>query len=422
VSQAEREIERCNRCGYCQAACPAYAVTRSELSAPRAHVMQMRLLADGEAEPSAEMLQALGECMLCRACADECPAQVVTPEVVVAAREAALRHRGQPRLLDYVFRNLLHDPRKLAAYARPAFAAQRVGLGGAARALKRLPGVPPGLAAAPDFLPQPPRRFLRDRLAGIPLVGAGGGQLIYFAGCAINLTLPEVGEATLRVLARLGWEIAAPENACCGLPPYAYGDVEAARRLARRNLDLLDPLPGDFIVTDCASCSSFLKEYPQLLADDETYRERAERAAARVRDLTEVLADADLPQTTPLRGAVTYHDPCHLSRYQGIRAQPRAVLQSLEGLDFRELEEADRCCGGAGTYGLTHYEVSMKILERKIGCVERTGAQVLATACPSCQMQLGYGLRRAGSSVRIRHLVELVAEAMGLSEAAEPAR
>lgn len=397
------EVERCNRCGYCQAACPVYAVTRSELSAPRAHVAQMRMLCDGEVTASAEMLQALGECMLCRACADECPSQVVTPDVTVAAREATLAQRGRPRLLGFVFRDLLQDPRKLARYARRAFAARK-----AAGVLKWLPGVPAGLAAAGDFLPPAPGRFLRERLGGLPLSGSGRGRITYFAGCAVNFALPQVGEASLRVLARLGWEIAAPENACCGLPAYAYGDVEAARQLARHNLDLLEGSPGDLIVTDCASCSSFLKEYARLLPDDE----RAERLAARVRDITEVLAEADLPAAAEVRAAVTYHDPCHLARYQRITAQPRAVLRSLPGVELRELEEADRCCGGAGSYGLTHYEVAMQILARKVGKIERTGAQVVATACPACQMQLAYGVKRAGLAVRVRHVVEMVWERM----------
>ncbi len=206
------------------------------------------------------------------------------------------------------------------------------------------------------------------------------------------------------------------DNVCCGLPPYAYGDLESARALARRNLDAMARLGADVVVSECASCTSFLKEYPHLLASDSAYHAQAEDMARRVKDATQFLATVQLPSLSDngqLR--VTYHDPCHLSHYLRERSAPRQVLKSLPGVEFVELPEADWCCGGAGSYNITHPDASERILDRKMGNVSKTGAKVLTTACPSCVLQLSSGVRRHKLEVEVKHVVELVAERAGIN-------
>ena len=224
---------------------------------------------------------------------------------------------------------------------------------------------------------------------------------------------PASAEAALRLLRSIGKTVTVLDNCCCGLPAATYGDQIAARKLAQKNIDTLAAAPFDLIVTDCSSCAAFLKKYPALFPPDSAAHKDAQTLAARVKDFVEVA----MPETLPKLGRgerliVTYHDPCHAVRGQGLMAAPRKILRALPQVEFRELPEADWCCGGAGSYALYHYELSRKVLERKMDNVEKTGAQVLATSCPACIIQLSYGVRARKLPVRVCHLADLLTEVL----------
>jgi glycolate oxidase iron-sulfur subunit len=217
----------------------------------------------------------------------------------------------------------------------------------------------------------------------------------------------------------MGGSVAVLDNCCCGLPAETYGDREAARRLAAKNLEILAAAPIDVIATDCSSCASFLKKYPKLFAPDDPRHAAAQAISSRVRDWVELAcgvespeskggsSESGVPRYKPV--VVTYHDPCHASRGQGLVAEPRRFLRSLPGVEYRELPEADWCCGGAGSYALSHYDLSRQVLERKIDNVEKTGASILVTSCPACIVHLSYGVRLRGLAVRVCHLSQLAA-------------
>jgi glycolate oxidase iron-sulfur subunit len=165
-------------------------------------------------------------------------------------------------------------------------------------------------------------------------------------------------------------------------------------------------------VTECGSCSAFLKDYPELFEEDPEMQKRAQTLAKQVKGFSEFMVDR-LPAAVEQKSVskkVTYHDPCHMSRYQGTVKQPRALLKKIPGMTYIELAEADRCCGAAGSYNVMHYEQSMKVLDRKMENLKKTGAEILATECPGCLIQLGYGTRRAGLKVRVSHISELLRE------------
>jgi glycolate oxidase iron-sulfur subunit len=190
-----------------------------------------------------------------------------------------------------------------------------------------------------------------------------------------------------------------------------YGFKDEAREMARYNIDLLLGLNVDTIVTDCATCGSSLKEYPHWLAGDPEYAERAQIFAAKVRDISEFLVEIGIrPPKGKVEARVTYHDPCHLCRAQGIREQPREMLRAA-GVDLVEMEGADTCCGSAGTQLITHYHTSVGVLERKMDNVAATEAEIVASGCPGCQMQLNLGVKRRGLNARVIHPSQLLAEA-----------
>jgi glycolate oxidase iron-sulfur subunit len=258
-----------------------------------------------------------------------------------------------------------------------------------------------------------PRTFFRDRVAQLKLEPAQAKMKVaYFVGCGFNFVLPHVSESTVDVLVRLGARVKVADNCCCGLPAYGYGDLEAARKMALKNMDVLEKIEADTIVTECGSCSAFLKEYAELFLDEPALKERAERLGKKVKGFSEFVLN-QLPETIPagaLSGKVTYHDPCHMSRYQNVVKQPRALLNKISGLTYVEMPEADRCCGAAGSYNIMHYEQSMKVLDRKMDNLKKTEADILATECPGCLIQLSYGVKRAGLGVRVAHISQLLQE------------
>ena len=233
----------------------------------------------------------------------------------------------------------------------------------------------------------------------------------YFVSCGLSFQFPEVVEATLRVLNRAGCAVAVLDNTCCGRPASAYGDLDAARDIARRNVErLASAMHLDAIVSDCGSCSTYLKEYGELLSGDAGHAERAAALSRKVRSFSEFVAAISMgDHLAPVEATVTYHDPCHLSRrFANITAQPRALLRALPGLSFKEMAEADWCCGAAGSYTFLHHAEAKGILDRKMINVEKTGAAILATECPSCMMHLAFGARHKGLRVDVQHVSQIL--------------
>jgi glycolate oxidase iron-sulfur subunit len=201
------------------------------------------------------------------------------------------------------------------------------------------------------------------------------------------------------------------ENCCCGLPAWSYGDLKAARKLADRNLSILAAEEFDVIVTDCSSCASFLKNYPQLFSEADRYHEKAVDISSRVRDMVQLIhsldANASSRESQPAI-TVTYHHPCHAARGQGLSTEPGEILNRLPAVEYRPLPEADWCCGGAGSYAFAHYELSQQVLDRKMENLKKTGADLLVTSCPACIMHLSYGVRKHGLSTKVCHISELI--------------
>jgi len=403
------EAVRCNRCGFCQATCPTYQVTGQESNVARGRNALTRAMVEGDVEKDPKLELALAECLLCGACTDACFPAVRTNDLVVRARSRYQQEHGQSALQRFALRQLLPNPELMTRLARMLSFGKRTGLSGVAQVFRRLGTFGKHLAHAEAFVDHVPTRFLRDRLKGMPLrPGRREHRVAYFIGCGINFALPDAGMATVRVLQAMHCEPVVLDHVCCGLPAYACGDMEAARALAKRNVAQLAGLDVDVIVTDCASCASFLKDYPTLLADG---TESAAAVATKVRDITQLVAELGPPEgLKTIRQNVTYHRPCHQVRFQRLGEEPIRMLESAPGVTHVPLPEADWCCGGAGSYSVAHHELSMKVLARKMGNVASTGADVLSSCCPSCLLQLSHGVRRHGLPVTVRHVSELLAD------------
>jgi glycolate oxidase iron-sulfur subunit len=397
---------RCSKCGACTAVCPLYQETVQEGMTARGKLALIEAVQDGVLQPSERMRQRLEDCLLCGACAQNCPSMVPTLDLFLEARGELADTFGVP-LPMRLFLLALGSSGAQAAGMPVMRAMQRAGLArlveSGAAAL-----IPAPLRAALRAVPLLPGRSFRARHAW---EGDGAGRrapVAYFAGCMMNWAYVDAAEATYQALMRTGSHVDCPPVVCCGMPHQVTGDRAAARALARENVRLLDGY--ETIVADCASCGAALKGYGELLKDDPALGGAAAALASRVRDVSQVLVVPD--RVRPSRGGrvrVTYHEPCHLGRGQNVKSEPRELLQSIPGVEFVEMKGADVCCGGAGSFCFTHPDLSVKVGEAKVASILATGATVVASGCPSCMAQLSAMLRRRGSAARVCHPVELLA-------------
>jgi glycolate oxidase iron-sulfur subunit len=258
-----------------------------------------------------------------------------------------------------------------------------------------------------DMLASTSPRFGAGYRVAAPAAGRESFALL--EGCVMRGLYAHTNAATLRTLAVNGYrETAAPGQECCGALHAHAGNLDAARALARRNIEAFERSGADYVVSNAAGCGAMLKEYGHLLEDDPTWSSRAAALSARARDVSELLAAVGPVEGAPLSVAVTYDAPCHLIHAQRISAPPLKVLAAIPGLKLIPLTDAEYCCGAAGIYNLLEPDVSAAVLQPKLGHIATTRAEFVATGNPGCLMQIGAGLRRTGSTAVAIHPVELL--------------
>jgi glycolate oxidase iron-sulfur subunit len=335
--------------------------------------------------------------------------------LIEAAKTEIERQRPGPaprRLLRaVVFTRLLGSPRALRRLAALLRLYQRSGLQRLVRASGLLRLLPAPLAASEALLPPLPPASAGGALpARVAPQGPPRGRVAFLHGCVQDAVFRADNEATLRLLARQGLEVAIPRaQRCCGALHAHAGALEPARALARETIAAFEAAGVDTVVVNAAGCGAHLKGYGHLLRDDPAWADRALAFAGTVADVTEVLARQPLRGPLgPLPLRVAYHDPCHLAHGQKVRAAPRALLAAVPGLTVVPLAESEMCCGSAGIYNLTEPELAQRLLARKIGHLEATGAEAVVTANPGCILQLAAGLRQRGRPMAVLHIVELL--------------
>lgn len=408
IHEEQERLLACIHCGLCLPQCPTYGVLGDENDSPRGRLYLMRAVAEGRLGPTAKYVQHIEGCIVCRACETACPSGVRFAHVMETAR-ADLRRNAIDEMgwfvrlarwfgLNVVVPNrwLLKPavwPMRLIRHLRPT--------DGWSKALPML--VRTGL----EMLPPPPPK--RPCPARVPT--RGERRVIQFRGCVMDELYHDVNEATTRVLRLNGYVVEMPAGqGCCGSLHEHAGYKEKARQLARQNIDALEDGSEAPIVVNAAGCGALLREYGDLLADDAKYAERAQRFSARVKDVTEVLCSGEVATGAPTDCRVTWDAPCHLYHAQRVQMVPLKVFRAIPGLKLVPLRGYDRCCGSGGIYSLTHPDIAGQVLAEKVEAIRQTGAEIVVTANPGCQMQIQAGLRVAGIPARVVHIVELLDE------------
>ncbi len=425
AAHADAGLSPCVHCGFCLPACPTYEATLDEADSPRGRIVLMRALANGAMAPQDEALAFhLDRCLGCRACESVCPSGVLFGPALEAARARLARARHLPwhtRAALWILarpgrqRLLWFCARLLRRTGIPRFLARGAGLG--APKLARMMAMLAATAPLSRKAGTSEREARPQSLTDLPtyrLANPGpSSRTALFRGCVQQGLFSHVHDATIRALAANGIAVTeVREQVCCGALAAHAGHETLARDLARANVRAFDAAAaGQQVVVNSAGCGAMLKAYGDWLRGD-ALEDRAHALAARVRDVSEMLAErGPALGTRALPARVAYDAPCHLLHAQRVAEPPHRVLAAVPELAEVPLEGSERCCGGAGLYTLVEPELSDEVLRRKLDAIAAAGADLVATGNPGCQMQIGAGLLLSGKDVPVVHPVELLAGA-----------
>ena len=415
LAEARAGLDACVHCGFCLQACPTYLVLEDENDSPRGRIVLMRALVEGTLPTTdPDVRTHIDRCLGCRACETACPSGVPYGHLLEATRATLTAERPNP----FIARAIL-----FAFARRPLLKLAMLG-GRLARALRisrLLARVPGRLGFAMAMLES--TRPALSRRAYVPRSDGSHGTVAVLTGCVMEGLFAETNRATERTLAANDYTIVgAPGQRCCGALHAHAGDAETARELARMNIAAFEHAGADVIAVNAAGCGAALKEYGVLLASDPVWRARAVAVAARVRDVTELLANVGPRPGGALPLTVTFDAPCHLLHAQRLAAPPLRVLAAVPGLVLVPLEGSEHCCGSAGIYNLVEAETSNRVLEPKLRHIAATGAPLVATGNPGCLMQIGAGLYQARIAARVIHPVDLLDASYGQEHRSASAR
>ena len=432
-------IDTCVHCGFCLPTCPTYVLWGEEMDSPRGRVYLMKAGVEGRAGMAPSFVQHFDRCLGCLACVTACPSGVQYGPLIEKTR-AQIERRFDRTFPDRLFRSalmaLVPYPQRLRVAMLPLAL-----LGGLVRAIGRalmasqVGGQAPLTGATPDVEPRPAQPSseptVLSRVAAAlalsppvsllsmfrrfpehtPAVGEPRLKVAMLTGCVQRLSFADVNHATVNVLAAEGCTVAAPAaQGCCGALPLHAGSIEQARQLAKHNIAVFEQAGVERIVVNAAGCGSAMKEYKDLLAADAEWAARAHAFSAKVRDVSEVLAELGEPRATrnPIHARVAYHDACHLAHGQGVRAQPRALLQAIPGVELLTPAESEICCGSAGIYNLVQPEPASQLGARKARNIAALSPDMIATANPGCTLQISAAARILGYKWPVFHPIQLV--------------
>jgi glycolate oxidase iron-sulfur subunit len=401
-------IDDCVHCGFCLPTCPTYLLWGEEMDSPRGRIYLMEIGLHGETMND-EMVRHFDQCLGCMACVTACPSGVQYGKLIEATRQQVERRYPRSRR-DRAFRALIFRlfpyPRRLRLLRGPLRLYQRSRLGALLRRAGLLGRQRVGVMERllPTIGPAEPLPEVT------PAVGERRRRVGMLSGCVQRVFFPEVNAATARVLAADGCEVVAPAaQGCCGALSLHAGREAEAQAFARDAIAAFEDAEVDQVVVNAAGCGSAMKEYGHLLRDDPDWAERAAAFSARVRDLSELLAElGPAAERRPLPVKVAWHDACHLAHAQGIRDQPRQALAAIPGLEVREVAEGEICCGSAGIYNLTEPRPAAELGDRKAANVLATGAELLVTSNPGCLMQIRSAVERRGERLPVAHVAEVL--------------
>ncbi len=386
----------CVHCGLCLEACPTYIVTRAEMDSPRGRIYLMKALAEGRLELDADAVRHLDLCLGCRGCETACPSGVHYGRLIEKARtyvEREYRRNWIERLKRAMVGWLFPHPSRMRALLAPLWLLERVGL---RQVFARM--LPPALREWIELLPPLVKPQTRGTTQAATDAATDAPTVIVHHGCVAQVLTPSENTDSEMLLARAGYRVARlARTVCCGALDLHTGNYARAIRFARENVRMLSRSGAKAIVSAASGCSVVMAGYGELLRDDPVVAADPRAVASSVTDLSTLLLQRCMRPSNEFEAKVTYHDACHLAHGLGIREAPRALLQSIPGVELVEMAESDVCCGSAGSYNLTEPAMARELVRRKADNIVGTGADYVVLANPGCEFQIGAELRRRGA-------------------------
>ncbi|KXF78620.1 2-hydroxy-acid oxidase [Paramesorhizobium deserti] len=417
VAESEKILRNCVHCGFCTATCPTYVTLGNELDSPRGRIYLIKDMLENGRPADKEIVKHIDRCLSCLACMTTCPSGVNYMHLVDHARAHIEKTYRRP-LMNRLTRALLAAVLPYPARFRAALSAAKLGRPFASL-FRAVPGLKP-VAAMLDLAPRalPARSALAEPGTHKPDT-VQRGRIAILTGCAQPVLKPGINEATTRLLTRFGIEVVVPKGeGCCGSLVHHMGREEQALDEARRNVDVwtreIENGGLDAIIVTASGCGTTIKDYGYMLRLDLAYKDKAAKVSALAKDITEYLADLDLPAPERPAGlTVAYHSACSMQHGQKITRQPKALL-ARAGFTVKESAEGHLCCGSAGTYNIMQSEIAERLRDRKVRNIEATRADLIATGNIGCITQIA-----SGSKLPVVHTVELLDWAYGGPKPAE---
>ncbi len=412
--EAAREFQKCMQCGKCRSVCPVFKELGNEIYVARGKNKLAEKIVSGDLQITQRVKDAINECLNCKTCSANCPAGVSPEHVVLRLRWYITTQEGLGFFKALIFRQLIWRKWPITLAAKIVGITQRalfgIGPKNPVRHLFPLFGfskrrffptmaLRSGQSLYPEVIP-PKKDPVKMRIG-------------YFTGCAGNLIYPNVVKSVVDILTGYGYEVVIPKKQKCnGTPVLANGDYEGAKKLMEHNFNLFRQYNLDAIVVACSSCGMALKKEIKLFIEDSSELDDFTEKVFDINEFIEKNIDIKKEQLGNLPYKVSYHDPCHLGRGQGINQQPRNILKKIPGIDFKEMKDADVCCGSAGSYCITHYDTAIKINNHKVKNIQDAGVDFVATACPTCVMHIQDNLLQHESPEKVRYVVEILADSL----------
>ncbi|MCU5681243.1 (Fe-S)-binding protein [Bacillus wiedmannii] len=421
---SEDELLNCMRCGFCLPTCPTYIQSGyKESHSPRGRIALMKAVVDGLIEPDEDVENTLNVCLGCRACEPVCPSGVNYGHLLEEARDIINQNKkfSVPvrAVRKVVFEGLFPHQNRMRTLTGLIGFYQRSGLQTLTHKMGIMKLFPETLATMDLVLPKVPKmKAMKDRPAFLPAESTKKKQVAFFTGCLMDTMFLETNNATMKLLQLAGCDIVIPKTqSCCGALHGHAGEKSGAKELAKRNIKAFEDLNIDYIITNAGGCGAYLVDYDYLLKDDPQWAERAKQFVSKIKDITAILVELDFHKRNDLRlpsQIITYQDSCHLRNVMRTSSEPRMLLEAIQGATYREMKDADRCCGSAGIYNIVNSELSMEFLDYKMDRVHETEAATIVTANPGCLLQMKLGIEREGLSHKMRgiHIVDLLLEAI----------
>ncbi|RLQ96574.1 (Fe-S)-binding protein [Falsibacillus albus] len=420
----EDELLNCMRCGFCLPSCPTYIESGyNEAHSPRGRIALMKAVVDGIIEPDEDVEHSLNLCLGCRACEPVCPSGVKYGHLLEDARDIIhqnKKHSLPARITRKVaFEGLFPYQNRMRAVTNLLGLYQRSGLQSAVRKIGLMNFLPDHLSSMEKVLPSVPKmKEMGNRPVHLKAMGQRKAKVAFFSGCLMDTMFMTTNNATLKLLQIAGCEIHIPEKqACCGALHGHSGEKNQAKEMAKRNIEAFEGINADYIITNAGGCGAFLIDYDHLLKDDPNYCERAVHFKSKLKDLSNILVELNFHEDQNLSlppQSVTYQDSCHLRNVMNTKHEPRTLLQSINGIRYIEMKDADRCCGSAGIYNIVEAEMSMQILDHKMKTAKQTNAATIVTANPGCLLQMKLGIEREGLSHKMQavHIADFLLQAV----------